>query len=62
MAKKKKPSEACVLCGSSNWCDCEWDQPLSITQQEWARKEEAKRARRARRRIVEQEEEEEEEE
>jgi hypothetical protein len=22
---KDKPETACIVCGSEDWCDCEWD-------------------------------------
>ena len=52
MAKKEKPSGLCIICGSSDWCDCEWDQAIPITQQEWEQREEAKRMHRQSRRIA----------
>ena len=24
-AQSKKPGTPCIVCGSENWCDCEWD-------------------------------------
>ena len=57
MAETKEPIGVCIMCGSSDLCECEWGHFVSVTQQGWERREVARRIRRERRRAAEEAEE-----